>query len=249
MYVLEKTPRYIFRQLLTISCIGIGSIFFLGGCKETASSESLHQREKPTPEILEKRCKDMFGEPRVEEVAPGIFVALGYDLANVVWIKTAEGHVVIDTGMSKPRAQEIRQALEKKSQGAVKAIVYTHSHLDHVGGTSVFADPGAEIWATENFTRHFFKQYGVFRPRDAAGAARQFGHQVPLDLLECSSLGKRTDIKSALDTGMRMPTKTFRDVAKWEVGGVQVELHEAHGETHDQLFVWLPANNWSWVSP
>jgi glyoxylase-like metal-dependent hydrolase (beta-lactamase superfamily II) len=25
-----------------------------------------------------------------------------------------------------------------------------------------------------------------------------------------------------------------------QVGGVRIELVEAHGETHDQLFVWLP---------
>ena len=234
----SQRERFSAHRLRLLSSMTL--MLLIMGCSESSKPIAVHKRQKPTPEILEKRCKEMFGTPRVEEVASGVFVAIGYDLANVIWIQTADGHVVIDTGMSKPRATEIRTALEQKSKGTVKAVIYTHSHLDHVGGTSVFADEGAEIWATENFTKHFFKQYGVYRPRDAAGAARQFGQHVSLDLLECSSLGKRTDIDLALDTGMRMPTHTFTKFKAFEVGGVQIELFEAHGETHDQLFVWLP---------
>ena len=34
---------------------------------------------------------------------------------------------------------------------------------DHVGGAEVWYENGTRIWATEDLTSHFFKQYGVFR--------------------------------------------------------------------------------------
>jgi alkyl sulfatase BDS1-like metallo-beta-lactamase superfamily hydrolase len=42
------------------------------------------------------------------------------------------------------------------------------------------------------------------------------------------------------ETGIRMPTHTFSGRTTLEVGGTTIELVEAHGETHDQLFIWLP---------
>ena len=52
--------------------------------------------------------------------------------------------------------------------------------------------------------------------------------------------GARPDLEAALATGARMPTDVFSGRAEFELGGVRVELREAHGETEDQLFVWLP---------
>ena len=37
-----------------------------------------------------------------------------------------------------------------------------------------------------------------------------------------------------------MPTQTFSGSKTLDVGGTRIDLIEAHGETHDQLFVWLP---------
>lgn len=34
---------------------------------------------------------------------------------------------------------------------------------DHVGGAEVWAENNTHIWATEDLTPHFFKQYGQFR--------------------------------------------------------------------------------------
>jgi len=47
-------------------------------------------------------------------------------------------------------------------------------------------------------------------------------------------------VPAATEVGVLMPTDTFTGSATFEVGGVTFELHEAHGETDDQLFVWLP---------
>jgi len=198
-------------------------------------------RPIPTPEALAAHCAEVVGEPRVEEVAEGIWVAVGYDLANTILIGTSDGNVVVDTGMSPARAAPVREALLARSPGPVRAVVYTHSHIDHVGGASAWVEEGTEVWATEAFTEHFLEQYGLFFPAESARGGRQFGRHVPPEQLACSGLGRRPDLEAALENGTVLPDHTFRDATTLEVGGLALELVEAHGETEDQLFVWIPA--------
>lgn len=121
-------------------------------------------------------------------------------------------------------------------------MIFTHSHIDHVGGAAVWAPLGGEVpvWATAAFNEHFFKQYGVFQEAEQDRGQRQFGARVSRENLPCSALGARIDFEGGVGDGLRLPTETFSGVTRLEVGGVTIELHEAHGETDDQLFVWLP---------
>jgi glyoxylase-like metal-dependent hydrolase (beta-lactamase superfamily II) len=57
--------------------------------------------------------------------------------------------------MSPARAAPVREALLRESPGQIVALIYTHSHIDHVGGASVWIEPTTEIWATEAFLPHF----------------------------------------------------------------------------------------------
>lgn len=57
-------------------------------------------------------------------------MAIGYDLANTILVKTSEGHVVIDVAMSPARAREMKAALfEKAGEARTHSIIYTHSHM------------------------------------------------------------------------------------------------------------------------
>ena len=198
------------------------------------------QRALPTSEVLEAHCKEVIGEPRVEQVNDRVWVALGYDLANTVLIRTDVGNVVVDVGMNADRAGPVRDALLAASPGPILHVIYTHSHIDHVGGADAWVEEGTRIWATDNFTDHFFKQYGTFLPAESARAQRQFGRDVDPADLPCSALGRTVDLEGTLKNGARIPTDTFSGEREIEVGGVKIALVEAHGETHDQLFVWLP---------
>ena len=88
------------------------------------------------PQALTDHCEDAIGEPRVEQVGDDVFVALGFDLANTIVVRTAAGNVVIDPGMNPVRAAETREAVAAYAPGQTAAIIYTHSHVDHVGGAS-----------------------------------------------------------------------------------------------------------------
>ncbi|MFT7621941.1 MAG: alkyl sulfatase BDS1-like metallo-beta-lactamase superfamily hydrolase [Myxococcota bacterium] len=197
--------------------------------------------DPPSEDGLAEHCASAIGAPRVEEVAEGLFVAIGYDLANTILLVTPAGNVVIDVSSSPIRATQVRDALHEVAPGPTLAIIYTHSHADHIGGASVWAEEGTQIWATDAFLPHLIKQYGQFREAETRRAQLQFGQDVSLEELPCSALGKRIDIDASLETGVLSPTHTFSGEQTLEFGGVTVELVEAHGETHDQLFVYVPS--------
>lgn len=225
--------------------LGAGLAVMLGGALtwwrlQPAQREVEQRQLVASAQDLERHCAQVIGAPRVEQITDTVWVARGYDLANTILVRTAQGNVVIDAGMSPQRAQEAREALLERSPGPTLALIYTHSHIDHVGGASAWIQPQTQIWATEAFAEHFLKQYSEFRPAETARAARQFGVHTSPQELPCSGLGRRIDLEAASRTGARMPTHTFQGQQTLELGGVTFDLREAHGETHDQLMVWLP---------
>ncbi len=200
------------------------------------------QRKMPTPHILNHHCAEHIGPPRVIRVTDTMWVAVGYDLANTILVKTSAGHVIIDVAMSPRKSRIIRQALlAEAGEAPIHTIVYTHSHIDHVGGATGWAGNHTRIWATDALAGHFFKQYGVFRKIENLRGARQYGSMVQMSELPCSALGARVDLEAMKgEAGFLMPTDTFQGAASFTVGDELFELVEAHGETHDQLFIWLP---------
>jgi alkyl sulfatase BDS1-like metallo-beta-lactamase superfamily hydrolase len=227
------------------------SAFFWTGC---AGPE---KRIIPAPDSLAIHCREMIGEPRIERISGHVWLAIGYDLASTVLIQTDAGHILVDPGMSPVRAQTVKEELLKVVPAApIRAIIYTHSHIDHVGGASVWAEPETEIWATEAFVDHFFKQYGLFIRAESIRGGRQFGAHVSEKDLACGALGPRPDLGVAMAEGVRLPTRTFSGLKRLTIGGVTAEMIESHGETHDHLIVWIDADrtliagdNFYWAFP
>lgn len=234
----KKSHRAKLIALVLVLLVAGGVAVFVAG--RPSRRDVVTTQPVSTPEVLDAHCEEGVGPPRVLRITDNVLVAVGYDLANTILVTSPEGHVVIDVGMSPARARLAREALLREAPGGVRAIVLTHSHIDHIGGASAWMEEGTEVWATDAFRDHFLKQYGSFRMAETVRGARQFGWHVDEESLPCSALGRRVDLEAAMESGIVMPTRTFSGEASFEVGGVRVELHEAHGETHDQLLVWLP---------
>jgi alkyl sulfatase BDS1-like metallo-beta-lactamase superfamily hydrolase len=179
--------------------------------------------------------------PEIIKVTEGVWVAVGYALANSVLIEGADGVIIVDTTESKAAARVVKAEFDKLTKKPVKAIIYTHNHYDHINGSEVFAgDARPEVYAQE------LLEMLVVQSNAEVGAAmqprnlRQFGTLLPDDARPNAGIGP----KLVLDPGGALsyvkPTKTFDDQLEFTAAGLRVKLVHAPGETDDQLYVWLP---------
>ena len=95
------------------------------------------------------------------EVTDGIYQVRGYDMSNVTFIKGDTGWIVVDPLMSVECAQAAF-ALVEENLGTfpVKAVIYSHSHVDHFGGVKGIVSEeevqagNVQVIAPEGFEKH-----------------------------------------------------------------------------------------------
>jgi alkyl sulfatase BDS1-like metallo-beta-lactamase superfamily hydrolase len=69
------------------------------------------------------------------EVCEGIYQVRGYDMANVTFIRTDNGWIVFDAAMCKENMAAALKLMEAHFGTInVKAVLYSHPHVDHFGG-------------------------------------------------------------------------------------------------------------------
>ena len=102
------------------------SVYLFPEWKEVSTSRSVQ-----TPEEMSHHCKAYIGDPRIMEIIDDrVYLAIGYDLANTILIKTSEGSIVVDVSMNPTRARQVRDDLEARAgKDFIHTIIYTHSHV------------------------------------------------------------------------------------------------------------------------
>ncbi len=200
----------------------------------TAAAQDFAGREKLRLHGEQEFRKD------IVTVVDGVYVAVGYSMANVTMIVGEGGTIVVDTTSTVDDAQAVKAEFAKISNAPVRAIIYTHAHPDHTGGASVFA--GAD--RPEIYSHQLF----VDRVPDLGRAGRDGGDQFGSTLPEALYINGGTGTEfgrplgpAAMKTGPLPPTNTFRgDRLALTIAGVRLELLHTPGETNDGISVWLP---------
>lgn len=94
------------------------------------------------------------------EVRPGIYQVRGLDLSNITFIEcpNTKGVAVIDPLTSVETAKKALELYQGQfPDRAIKALIYTHSHVDHFGGAKAIADAAGEslkVYAPNGFLEH-----------------------------------------------------------------------------------------------
>ena len=200
----------------------------------TAAAQDFAGREKLRLHGEQEFRKD------IVTVVDGVYVAVGYSMANVTLIVGQSGAIIVDTTSNVDDAQAVKAEFAKISNAPVRAIIYTHAHPDHTGGASVFA--GAD--RPETYSHQLF----VDRVPDLGRAGRDGGDQFGSTLPEALYINGGTGTEfgrplgpAAMKTGPLPPTKTFSgDRLALTIAGVRLELLHTPGETNDGISVWLP---------
>ncbi|MHA7666574.1 alkyl/aryl-sulfatase [Mycolicibacterium sp. HS_4_1] len=182
------------------------------------------------------------------EVVPGIYQVRGLDLSNISFIEGDTGVIVIDPLISTETAAAAL-ALYRAHRGEreVRAVIYTHSHVDHFGGvlgvtSQAEVDAGkVTVIAPEGFTEHAVQENvyaGTAMARRAGymyGAALDRGPQgqVGCGLGQVGSTGEVALIVPTLDI-----TATGETHA---IDGVEIEFQMAPGtEAPAEMHFYFP---------
>ena len=170
----------------------------------------------------------------LSEIADGVAVVESF--SNAIALRTEDGLIVSDTSGART-GEEVVQRLREWSQEAFHTILYTHGHLDHVGGAAAFVanagdlgHPAPRFVGHENLPRRF-DRYNLTAGYNSIVNRRQFGGAPKM------SIGGS---ERFLPRGTPAPDVTFGDRLGLGVGGVRMDLRHAKGETDDHLWVWLP---------
>lgn len=190
------------------------------------------------------------------EVCEGIYQVRGYDLSNITFIKGDTGWIVFDPLMSTECA---KAALELVNENLgvlpIKAVVYSHSHVDHFGGVLGIVTPeqvqaeGIAIIAPEHFEEHAVSENVYAGTAMARRASYQYG-----SLLEKGAQGAL-----ALGIGMSQSNGTVEFLSpntdithtgqELEIDGVTMVFQLTPGtEAPAEMNTWFPQKQALWLA-
>ena len=201
------------------------------------------------------------------EVADGIYQVRGYDMANLTVVKGDTGWIVFDTLMSVECSQAAMQLIEKNlGHFSVKAVVISHSHVDHFGGIAgvMAAEDKADeklsieeqlasgkipVIAPAGFTEHAVKE-NVYAGK---GMGRRSNYQYGI-LLKPGVTGK---LAQGIGMGQSVGTISFMTPSyeikesgeRLTIDGVELEFQLTPGtEAPAEMNTWLPQHKALWMA-
>jgi alkyl sulfatase BDS1-like metallo-beta-lactamase superfamily hydrolase len=175
-------------------------------------------------------------------------IAIVESFSHSVAVRTDEGLVLFDAS-GQGSGPAVVAALRGWSTAPVHTLVYTHGHLDHVGGSgAVAADAQARGNPRPRVVAHANVPVRLDRYRDTAGYntlinLRQFGWLLDRDGGAAGELRPAMEVsEDFVPQDVLAPSLLVGDAETLTVGGLEIELHHARGETDDHLWSWIPAH-------
>lgn len=208
----------------------------INGCSKKETPEV----PKVQPEELVQHTQEFKQE--LLKVTDGVYVAIGYGLANSILLEGTDGTVIIDTMESAEAALPVKKAFSTITSKPLKAIILTHNHADHTFGTGVFAgNRQIDIYSHEKTLAELDRVITLTQEVTYRRAMRMFGTFLPQgELLHCG-IGPFLKVNDQTTIDYRRPNKTFSGKRMaLNIAGLKLELLYAPGETDDQIVVWFP---------
>ena len=168
-----------------------------------------------------------FGPPYgLESIEEGISFIKGF--ANTIVLETQEGLVIVDPGGSVDYRKKY-EAIRKATDSPLHTAIYTHGHIDHVFGVSLFV---AEEAARPNIIAH------RLLPDRLQRYIRTNGWNSAINGRQFRGGAGSVPWPDQFD----YPTLTYADRLDITVGGQEIRIRHTRGETDDHSWIYLPGS-------
>lgn len=180
----------------------------------------------------------------VVELCPGFYTAVGFAASTQHMVVGDTSVTIIDTSESTGAATNVLAEFRKITDKPIDRIIYTHSHRDHVSGSSIFAEGrDVSIFAHYAFQSDLVAQDAVkIAPYKALGRRTQAQFGIGLTPEERVSLGCGPGDRpmEGLGAGFLPPMHLVNHNQSLDFDGVQAHVIIAPGETSDHIALWFP---------
>jgi alkyl sulfatase BDS1-like metallo-beta-lactamase superfamily hydrolase len=184
------------------------------------------------------------GEPKPVTEGVAFFPALGNSSAFL----GESGILIVDTAQERFTPNVLSALRGNYSKAPIKAIVYTHGHIDHVTGAEAII---AESEKRRDRRPHIFAHRDLPRRFDRYRLlAAQNNH------INRIQFNLPADARPFTDAKLTYPDTIYDEGLTTTVGGTIFEFHHCRGETDDETWVWCPSkrvlctgDTFVWCSP
>lgn len=191
------------------------------------------------------------------EVVPDfIYQVRGFDLANMTLVRGETGWILFDVLLTgETAAAALALANEALGEAPVRAVVYSHSHIDHFGGVQgVVSEEQARTGEVQVLAPRGFMQEAVSENVYAGTAmsrraVMQYGRAIPSSPFGQvdSAIGKGL---SSGTTGLIAPTRVIEeDFEELTIDGVRIVFQNTPGtEAPAEMNAWFPDRGVFWAA-
>lgn len=204
----------------------------------TEESEHVH----PT---LTKHGRKM--DQAVIQVDDNVYLGYGFGLDTPVMIEGDDGIIIVDPGESVQMAESVKAQFRAITDKPVKAIIYSHNHIDHISGVRAWvtdeqvASGEVKIIAQEGLTAAVANW--------SSNLGTLFGHRTSYTGAKHVEAGEQGTVNDGLGPRFMQGDISFiepntlielNDTLDITVSGVRMQIVSVPSETKDEIVVYLP---------